>query len=318
MKLYRGLQDFKKLTHAVVTQGTFDGVHQGHQQILSEVVSLAREKNTESVLLTFFPHPRLVLYPDDNTLRLINSIEEKARRVEACGIDHLIVLPFTREFSRMSALEFLRDVLIEEIGMKYFIIGYDHRFGKNREGNIDDLKELTKVFDFEVLEIPAQDVENSIVSSTKIRNALLKGDVDTANKFLGYPYCLFGRVVHGRKEGRKLGYPTANIKVEDPYKLIPGNGIYIAQVKVYGKIYNAMMSIGNNPTFGNASWSVEVHLFDFDQEIYEELVEIKILKRIRDEIKFVNIDSLKQQLCADEQVSKAFFFNEVEPIKPSL
>lgn len=307
MKLYRGLQEFKKLSKAVVTQGTFDGVHQGHQQILAEVVKLAREKKTESVLLTFFPHPRLVLYPDDNSLRLINSIEEKARRVEACGIDHMIVLPFTREFSKMSALEFLRDVLIEDIGMRYFVIGYDHRFGKNREGNIDDLREYSKVFDFEVMEIPAQDVEKSIVSSTKIRNALLNGDIDTANKFLGYPYCLYGRVVHGRKEGRKLGYPTANIKVEDPFKLIPGDGIYIAQIKVYGKLYNGMMSIGNNPTFGNASWSVEVHIFDFDNEIYEELVEIKIVKRIRDEIKFVNLDSLKHQLYEDEKVSRAFF-----------
>lgn len=307
MKLYRGLHEFQKLNHAVVTQGTFDGVHQGHQQILTEVVQMAREKNSESVLLTFFPHPRLVLYPDDNTLRLINSIEEKARRVEACGIDHMIVLPFTREFSKMSAMEFLRDVLIDGIGMQYFVIGYDHRFGKNREGSIEDLRELSKVFDFEVMEIPPQDVENSIVSSTKIRNALLSGDIDTANKFLGYAYTLYGRVVHGRKEGRKLGYPTANIKVEDPFKLIPGDGIYIAQVKVYGKIYNAMMSIGNNPTFGNASWSVEVHIFDFNLDIYEELVEIKMLKRIRDEVKFVNLDSLKNQLQDDERVSKAFF-----------
>jgi riboflavin kinase/FMN adenylyltransferase len=309
MKLYRGLQHFKKLNHAVVTQGTFDGVHFGHQQILQEVVKEAKAKNTESVLVTFFPHPRLVLYPDDNSLKLITGVEEKARLIESCGIDHMIVLPFTKEFSKLSALEFIRDVLVEGIGMKYFIIGYDHRFGKNREGNIDDVRELSTVFDYDVQEIPAQDINDSVISSTKIRNALLNGQIEIANKYLGHTFTLWGRVVNGRKEGRKLGYPTANIKVEDPFKLIPGNGIYIAQAKVHGKVYNGMMSIGNNPTFGNASWSVEVHLFDFDKDIYEEVVEIRMLKRIRDEIKFAKIEFLIAQLANDEEISKAYFSN---------
>ena len=307
MKLYRGLQDFKKLNHAVVTQGTFDGVHVGHQQILQEVVKEAKVQNAESVLVTFFPHPRLVLYPDDNSLKLITGVEEKARLIEACGIDHMIVLPFTKEFSKLSALEFIRDVLIEGIGMKHFIIGYDHRFGKNREGNIDDVRELSSIFNYSVQEIPAQDINDSVISSTKIRNALLSGQIETANNYLGHPFTLWGRVVHGRKEGRKLGYPTANIKVEDPFKLIPGNGVYVAQAKVYGKVYNGMMSIGNNPTFGNASWSVEVHLFDFDSDIYEEVVEIRMLKRIRDEVKFEKIELLKLQLENDEEISKSYF-----------
>lgn len=307
MKLYRGLQDFVPVKEAVVTQGTFDGVHLGHREILKEVVAEATQRKTESVLVTFFPHPRLVLYPDDNSLKLINSIEEKARLIEELGIDHMIVLPFTREFSRLSALEFVRDVLLEGIGMKYFIIGYDHRFGKNREGNIDDVRELAEVFGFEVCEIPPRDVDESIVSSTKIRNALLHGDVETANRFLGYAYLLWGRVVHGRQDGRKLGYPTANIKIEDPFKLIPGNGVYIATARVYGKIYNGMLNIGNNPTFGHASWSVEIHLFDFDMDIYDEIVEIRLLKRIRDEVKFETVADLKLQMDSDKEISLQYF-----------
>lgn len=315
MKLYRGLQDFKAIEGAVVTQGTFDGVHLGHQEILKTVDKLAKKSGSESVLLTFFPHPRLVLYPDDNSLRLINSLDEKARLIEACGIDHMIVLPFTREFSRLSALEFMRDVILESIGMKTFVIGYDHRFGKNREGSIEDVREFSELFDFQVLEIPARDVDESIISSTKIRNALLKGEVEFANTLLGYPFTLHGRVIHGRQQGRALGYPTANIMVEDPYKIIPANGVYIAKVKVYGKMYNAMMSIGNNPTFEHAAWSIEAHLFDFNQDIYDEVVEIKMLKLIREELKFANSEDLKAALRSDENITKAYFSEEDAPLQ---
>jgi riboflavin kinase/FMN adenylyltransferase len=307
MKIHRGLQEFTPLPHAVVTQGTFDGVHLGHREILKKVVEMARHRNAESVMVTFFPHPRLVLYPDDNTLKLITSLEEKARMIEACGIDHIIVLPFTREFSRFSALEFIRDVLVEAIGMKTLVIGYDHRFGKNREGGIEDAKYLAKVYDYEVIEIPAQDIEHSIISSTKIRKALLEGDIETANKFLGYPFIMKGRVIHGRGQGKTLGYPTANLMIEDPYKLIPGNGIYIALVKVFGRWNPAMMSIGNNPTFKDVSWSVEVNVLDFEEDLYDEVLNIKMLKRIRNEIKFDSIEALKAQLSADSAETLQYF-----------
>ena len=222
MKVYRGLEEFEKLDNAVVTTGTFDGVHQGHRKILDRLMEVAKKSNGESVLLTFFPHPRMVLQPESD-LKLINTIDEKIKLLRKEGIDHLIIQPFTKEFSRTTSLEFVRDLLVNQIGTKKLVIGYDHHFGRNREGSFDHLKEFGPIYGFEVEEISVQDVDNVNVSSTKVRKALEEGEVDVAANYLGHSFFIEGEVVHGKKMGRELGYPTANLKIENPYKLIPGN-----------------------------------------------------------------------------------------------
>ncbi len=302
MKVYHNLDDLQTINNPVLTTGTFDGVHLGHRKIIENLKDAAKNEDGETVIFTFYPHPRMVIFPDDNDLQLLNTQQEKIALLEEAGIDHLIIYPFSKDFSRLSALEFVRDILVDKIGMKKIVIGYDHQFGKNREGNLEHLQELSGIFDFTVQEIPAKDIDQINISSTKIRKALLDGDVDTANSFLGYNYTVTGEVVEGRKLGRTIDFPTANLKISYRHKLVPGIGVYVVKVLVDGNEYGGMMNIGLRPTVdGNATVPVpEVHLFDFSGDLYGKEVTVKFLSRIRDEIKFPGVDALKQQLHNDK------------------
>lgn len=304
MEIIHSLDQFNETRRVFLTQGTFDGVHLGHQSILKKLVDMARKEMGVSALLTFYPHPRLVLYPDDNALRLLTTLEEKSRILEELGLDYLIVLPFTQEFSRMEPYQFIRDVLVNSLQMSHFIIGHDHRFGRNREGSISDLEEMAPIFNYTVEQIPARDIENAIISSTKIRNAILSGDMPKAAGFLGRPYHLSGIVIHGRKMGHTLGYPTANVGELDPYKLIPPNGVYAVRVECQKVFRSGMLNIGNNPTFATAKWSVETHIFDFHGLLYGEAMNILFIQRMRDEIRFDTLEDLKSQLQKDEREAR--------------
>lgn len=301
MKVYQGLDEFEKIEKAVVTTGTFDGVHIGHRTILDRLIEVAKNVNGESVLLTFFPHPRMVLQPDSD-LKLINTIDEKIRLLESAGIDHLIIHPFTKEFSRTTSMEFVRDILVNKIGTSKLVIGYDHHFGRNREGSFEHLKEFGPLYGFDVEEIPVQDVENVNVSSTKIRRALEQGDVKIAANYLGHPFQLIGKVIHGDKRGRLLGFPTANLELQEAYKLVPANGVYAVKVLRVDQVMFGMLNIGIKPTVSNANEiSIEVNIFDFDQEIYDEELTIHFLERIRDEQKFENKEALIAELQKDRE-----------------
>jgi len=300
VKVYKGLDEFEKLESAIVTTGTFDGVHQGHRKILNRLIEVAKKNKGESVLLTFFPHPRMVLQPDSD-LKLINTIDEKIELLRQVGIDHLIIHPFTREFSRTTSLEFVRDLLVNKIGTTKLVIGYDHHFGRNREGSFEHLKEFGPIYGFEVEEISVQDVDNVNVSSTKVRKALEDGEVDLASNYLGYPFFIHGVVVHGQKNGRELGYPTANLEIQNPYKLIPANGIYAVKVEVGGKLFRGMLNIGTRPTMElGGDISVEVHIFDFKESIYGQELTVSFIKRIRSEKKFETRDALIAEMEKDQ------------------
>ena len=300
VKVYKGLDEFEKLESAIVTTGTFDGVHQGHRKILNRLIEVAKKNKGESVLLTFFPHPRMVLQPDSD-LKLINTIDEKIELLRQVGIDHLIIHPFTREFSRTTSLEFVRDLLVNKIGTTKLVIGYDHHFGRNREGSFEHLKEFGPIYGFEVEEISVQDVDNVNVSSTKVRKALEDGEVDLASNYLGYPFFIHGVVVHGQKNGRELGYPTANLEIQNPYKLIPANGIYAVKVEVGGKLFRGMLNIGTRPTMElGGDISVEVHIFDFKESIYGQELTVSFIKLIRSEKKFETRDALIAEMEKDQ------------------
>lgn len=300
MKVYRSLEEFTPLENAIVTQGTFDGVHLGHQKILRQLKNLAEIENGETVLLTFFPHPRMVLQPEDNGLKLLETIDEKIAHLEQLGIDHLLILPFTKSFSRLSAEEFVQNILIEGIGTKLMVVGYDHRFGKNREGSFPELSKLSVVYGFRVEEISAEDIDAVTISSTKIRQALMAGDLATANMYLGYPYRAQGKVVHGHKKGAGIGFPTANIHVEASYKLIPGDGVYAVEVLVKGQNYKGMVNIGAQPTFSERAHAFEAHLFKFSEIIYGEDIEVVFHYRLRDEMRFESVEALRAQLEKDK------------------
>lgn len=287
----------------MVTTGTFDGVHLGHQQIIKRLREIAEKEGGETVLLTFSPHPRMVLFPDSNEIKLLTTEHEKIELLEKYGIDHLIIHPFTKEFSRLSSLEFVRNILVNKIGTSKLVIGYNHHFGRNREGKFEHLKEYGPVYGFEIEEIPAQDVDNINVSSTKIRNAIKNGDIFTANLFLGHQYSLRGVVVEGDKIGREIGFPTANIMVKETYKLIPGDGVYAVDVYVNNVEYKGMLNIGIRPTLDKHENVTEVNIFDFDQNIYGEEIVINFRKRIRDEVKFNDLSSLKNQLIKDKLIA---------------
>lgn len=300
MNVYHHIDEFTGSGNAVVTTGTFDGVHTGHQVIIKRLNEIAAKENGESVLLTFFPHPRMVLFPDDIDLKLLTTQEEKIKLLEKYGVQHLIIHPFTKEFSRLTSLQFIREILVSKIKTKKLVIGYDHHFGRNREGSFAALKESGPLYGFAVEEIPAQDVDHVAVSSTKIRHALQEGDVKTAREFLGHNYTLTGKVIHGEKKGRQLGYPTANILVESRYKLIPSIGIYAIKAEVEGHLYKGMLYIGNRPTLNGTYQSIEVNLFDFEKDIYDQHLTLHFISRIRNDIKFNNLDELKEQLSADK------------------
>jgi riboflavin kinase/FMN adenylyltransferase len=300
LKVYTDIIDFKNVKNPVVTTGTFDGVHLGHQKIISRLKDVAREENGETVLLTFYPHPRMVLFPEDNDLKLINTQEEKIELLEQYGIDHLIIYPFTKEFSRLTSVEFVRNILVNHIKTKRLVIGYNHHFGRNREGSFEHLKEYGPLYGFEVEEIPAKDIDSIEISSTKIRNALQIGDVRTATSYLGHEFSLTGRVVDGKKIGREIGYPTANIFVEDKYKIIPVDGVYAVKVRHDNRMYKGMLNIGNNPTVNGKHKTIEVNIFDFNKDIYEENATIYFIERLRDEVKFNGLEELKAQLAIDK------------------
>jgi len=300
MKVYHGLDDLTKLDYAVVTSGTFDGVHFGHQKILRRLKEITDQNGGESVLLTYWPHPRFVLYPEQE-LYLLSSIEEKITLLAQQKVDHLIILPFTIEFANMVSEEFIRNILVNKIGTKKLVIGYDHRFGKNRSGSFEELKKNAPVYGFEVEEIPKQMIENNAVSSTKIRRALSEGRIEVADEYLGRPYSIQGKVIEGDKIGRTIDFPTANIEVIFKHKLIPSEGIFAVKIIVDDAYYNGMLNIGYRPTFGGTQKRMEVHIFDFDQNIYGKEITIEFYDKIRSEIKFQNVGALKAQLTQDKQ-----------------
>ena len=308
MKIVKDITNFSSETQTFVTIGTFDGVHFGHQQIIEKLVSEAQKAGKKSVVLTFFPHPRMVLQKDAS-LELINTIDERAALLEKTGLDYLIIHPFSKEFSRTTALEFVRDILVNQLNISKLIIGYDHHFGKNREGNITQLTEYSHLYDFKVEEIPAQDIDSVSVSSTKIRRALHAGNLKTANNYLGYNFMLNGTVVNGKKLGGKIGYPTANIDVKETYKLIPKTGVYVVKATIDKKTVFGMMNIGNRPTVNGNHQTIEVHFFDFNEDLYNQYLTIELLYFLRDEHKFDSVELLIHQLKKDEETARNYIEN---------
>jgi riboflavin kinase/FMN adenylyltransferase len=293
--------DGPKPQHAVVTTGTFDGVHLGHQTIIKRLVDEARAINGESVVVTFDPHPRQVLFPNDHGLKLLQTLDEKAKSLDVLGVHHLLVLPFSRSFADWDYETYVRRVLIDELHTHKLIIGYDHQFGKNREGTIENLKRQALIYGFEIEEIPAKDIDQVHISSTQVRKALTLGDIATANRYLGYSYSLSGMVVRGHQNGRSIGFPTANIAVDNQSKLIPARGVYAVVVLLHDKEYAAMLNIGYRPTFSDEKeLSVEVHILDFSSDIYDASVSINFMHRLRDEQKFESLEALKNQLEKDK------------------
>ena len=305
MKQHTSADTFDGLKGTVVTIGTFDGVHLGHRKIIDRLLASAQSNDLESVVLTFFPHPRMVLQKDTG-IKLINSINERIALLEASGLDHLIIHPFTKAFSRLTAEEFVKDILVDQLKARKVIIGYDHRFGRNRNANIDDLKAFGALYDFEVEEISKQDVDDVAVSSTKVRKALDEGNITLANEYLGYPFMLNGIVSRGKGLGKKFNYPTANLKIEEDYKLIPAKGVYVVQATLANERVYGMMSIGTNPTVGGSDLTIETFFFDFDANLYDQHLQIELLTRIRDEKKFNSVDELIAAMQADERFSRDF------------
>ncbi|WP_223552145.1 bifunctional riboflavin kinase/FAD synthetase [Aestuariivivens sp. NBU2969] len=294
---------------SIVTIGTFDGVHIGHQKIISRLVNTAKQEGLKSAILTFFPHPRMVLQKDAN-IKLINTIDERYTILESLGLDYLLIKKFTKEFSRMGAEDFVKDILVDKLHAKKIIIGYDHRFGRNRNANIDDLKRFGDQYGFEVEEISAQDIDEVAVSSTKIRNALNEGDIIKANAYLGYNFMLNGTVVKGRKLGKQLGFPTANVHIKEDYKLIPKQGAYIVSSRIEGVLVYGMMNIGVNPTVSGERLSIEVHFINFNKDIYNKNIRIELLQRLRDEQKFESVEMLTTQLVEDKKALLSYISNK--------
>lgn len=305
MKEYKGANSFSSERQTVVTIGTFDGVHAGHRKIIERLVNAAHANNLDSVVLTFFPHPRMVLQKESG-IKLINTIEEKRDLLEDTGIDHLVVHPFTHQFSRLTALEFVRDILVHKLNAKKVIIGYDHRFGRNRTADINDLRKFGEEFGFEVEEISQQDVEEVAVSSTKIRKALEEGKVEKANLYLENPFTLTGKIVKGRGLGKELGFPTANLQIEEDYKLIPKNGVYTVRALIDGEMFFGMMNIGTNPTVGGKEQTIETYFFDLEKDLYGKRLRIELLVRIRDEKKFDSVEQLKVAMKQDQAFSMQY------------
>ncbi len=308
MVTVQGISKFKNKLPTAITIGTFDGVHIGHRQILQRLINNAKEANLNSVLVTFFPHPRMVLQKESN-IKLLNTLDEKIEILRDLGLDYIIVHPFTKEFSRLSAIEFVRDILVNQLKAKKIIIGYDHRFGRNRNANINDLITFGNTLDFEVEEISAQEVDEVSVSSTKIRTALEEADIVTANSYLGYAFMLTGTVQKGKGLGRQIAFPTANLKIAESYKLIPKNGVYVVRSRIDEKVHHGMMNIGFNPTVEGTEKSIEVHFFDLDQDLYDKKIKVELLHHLRDEHKFDSVEELKLQLLKDKQASLAIITN---------
>ena len=305
MKEYKSATAYKNAQGSVVTIGTFDGVHLGHKALLQRLIHTAKKDDLDSVLLTFFPHPRMVLQKDTD-LKLLNTLSEKKQLLEQLGLDHLVVQPFTKEFSRLTAVEYVRDILVHQLNAKKIIIGYDHRFGRNRTADIENLREYGLTYNFEVEEISAQELDEVAVSSTKIRNALNVGDITTANKYLGYPYMLNGVVVKGKGIGRTLNYPTANLKIDQPHKLIPKKGVYLVQSMINEKREYGLTSIGTNPTVGGTKTTIESYFLDLEMDLYDEELRLEFITHIRDEEVFSSVDALIQAIRSDETFARDF------------
>ncbi|WP_125718157.1 bifunctional riboflavin kinase/FAD synthetase [Flavobacterium ustbae] len=305
MKLFHSINDFQSTKKTILTLGTFDGVHIGHKKILDRITQQTENGKYESLVLTFFPHPRMVLQ-EKSEIRLLNTIGEKTKLLEATGIENLIVHPFNESFSRLTAEEFVKTILVEKFQIQKIIIGHDHRFGRNRTANIDDLIAFGLEYGFEVEQISAEEIQDVSVSSTKIRKALNEGNMALANEYLGYNYFLNGTVVKGKQLGRTIGFPTANIHIEEDYKLIPKLGVYAVKATVNGETAFGMMNIGFNPTVNGERQTIEVHLFDFNKDIYDQNIEVSLLHYIREEQKFASVDALKAQLNQDQTESAAF------------
>lgn len=310
MNTYQSIFDYKSNKKSILTLGTFDGVHIGHQKIIKKLVEQALINDHESVLLTFFPHPRMVLKQDEK-IQLLNTIDEKIHLIDDLGINSLIIHPFDATFSELSAEDFVKKILVDQLNLAKIIIGYDHKFGKNRSADINDLILLGKKYNFEVEQISAKEIDDISISSTKIRKALIEGNIELANTYLGHSYSLSGTVVEGKKIGRTINYPTANLKITEDYKLIPKNGVYIVSSNLNHKTVFGMMNIGQNPTVKGTSNTIEIHYFDFNEEIYSETITVNLLSRIRDEQKFNSLDDLKKQLDSDRIYSKNYIFKNV-------
>lgn len=305
MKIYNNVSEFDASIPTVVTIGTFDGVHLGHRKIIQRLVDSAKKENLQTALLTFYPHPRMVLQQSAD-LKLINTIDERKFILEETGLEHLIVHPFTIEFSRLTAREYVEEILVKGLNAKKIVIGYDHHFGRNRTANLDDLKAFGKEFGFEVDEISKQDIEDVAVSSTKIRRALEEGDLEKANEYLTRPFFLSGDIIKGKGLGRNMGYPTANLKIEESYKLIPKEGVYVVASVIDGDKRFGMMNIGTNPTVGGQERSIETYFFDLDMDLYGKHLHIQLLKRIRSEVKFDGLKALIRAMKADEVFAKNY------------
>lgn len=308
LNIYHSIHEFTTTKKTVFTLGTFDGVHVGHTKIIERLLNASSE-DEQSLVLTFFPHPRMVLQKESD-IRLLNTIEERTALLQKAGLQNLIIHPFDQAFSRLTAEEFVKNILVDIFNIKKIIIGHDHRFGRNRTANIDDLILYGKEYGFEVEQISAQEIDEVSISSTKIRKALTAGKIALANEYLGYNYSFSGTVVHGKKLGRTIGFPTANLKIEESYKLIPANGVYAVKCKVGNQDVNGMLNIGTNPTVEGQGISIEVNLFDFDSDIYGEKITVEMIKRIRDEHKFASVDELKAQLSKDQNFAQQLFGNE--------
>lgn len=309
MRIFEGLIEKMPIKNAVVTIGTFDGVHLGHQEILKTLISEAEKCGGESVLLTFYPHPRMVLFPENSDLQLLQTQTEKLEKLASIGLQNAVIYPFSKEFADLSAERFVEEILIKGLKAKMVIIGYDHQFGHNREGDLAFLKRYAETGCFDLLEIPAEQIDEAYISSSKIRTAVLSGDMSVANSCLGAPFELTGTVVIGLQNGRKIGFPTANIHIEDEQKIIPATGVYAVEIEVSGKFHQGMMNIGWRPTITEEKTErkIEVHIFDFQEEIYGESCGIQVLEFIRPEHKFPNLEALKDQIQLDEATVRAYF-----------
>ncbi len=308
MNIYSSASKYHNPRGSVVTIGTFDGVHIGHKALLNRLVKTAKKEDLDAVVLTFFPHPRMVLQTDAS-IQLINTIDERIDLISKTGLDHLIIHPFTKAFSRLTALEFVRDILVHKLNIKKIVIGYDHRFGRNRNADIEDLRAFGLTYGFEVEEISAQELDDVAVSSTKVRNALKEGDIQTANTYLGYPFMLSGTVVRGKEIGRTIQYPTANLALSEDYKLIPKEGVYVVKATIDSKTIYGLTSIGTNPTVGGTLKTIETYFLNFSSDLYEKKLQIEFLTHIRDGETFKSMDALKKAIQSDEDFARNFLKN---------
>ena len=304
MKTIHGLENFPADEASIVTIGTFDGVHLGHQQILKQLIDTSRKSKLKSVLLTFFPHPRMVLQPDIS-MRLIQTIQEREKALQKTGLDYLVIHPFSTEFSRLSADDYVKQILVEQLNVRKVVVGYDHRFGRNRTASLEDMYHYADIHVFEVIEINAEKIESTAVSSTKIRKAIDEGNIELANTYLGHSFTIEGMVINGDKRGRELSYPTANIDLQNPHKIVPKQGVYLVKSNLEDRIIYGMMNIGTKPTFNAAMPSIEVHFLDWNGNLYGQAVQVELLKWVREERKFNTVEELQTQIQADEQYCRS-------------